>query len=55
MLLSGSPALQFFSYEQKAVVLIAKDRYLITGLVISRVWEIKSLQQRMMKHLKLLM
>lgn len=40
-LLSCSPTLQFFSCEQKAVVLIAKDRYLITGLVISRVWEIK--------------
>lgn len=44
MLLSGSPTLQFFSYEKKAVVLIARDRYLIIGLVISRVWKIKSLQ-----------
>lgn len=41
MLLSGSPALQFFSYEQKAVLLIAKDRNLIIGLVISGVWEKK--------------
>lgn len=35
MLLSGSPTLQFFSYEQKAVVLIAKDRYLIIGLLLA--------------------
>lgn len=33
-----------FSPEQKAVVLIAKDRYLIIRYAISRFWERKSLQ-----------